>query len=100
MIGKHTIGHFPSPHPDELLFSLCARFSDRVQYVSKDAVCIELFGRRGAARIIDLPRHIGYFTSKLPHGHALTASRLILEHTLLPFYAPFLPAERVRSLKA
>lgn len=99
MSGKHIIGHFPTPYPDELLFSLCARYSDRVQYVSKNAVCTELFGRRGTAGIIDLPRHIDYFTAKLPRGHILTANRLVLEHTLLPFYSPFLTAERVERIK-
>jgi hypothetical protein len=96
--SKHIIGHFPTPYPDELFFSICARYGNRVQYASKNAVCTELFGRRGTAAIIDLPKHIAYFTAKLPQGHLLTAHRLIHHHTLLPFHSLFLTAERVERL--
>jgi Tn7-like transposition protein D/TniQ len=37
--------------------------------------------------------------SVLPPGHRYTVDQLIDEHTLLPFYAPFLPPERVVKVR-
>ena len=89
------INHFPTPLPDELFYSLCARYGERVRYSDIEAVNEDLFGARGKSAVVDLPSHLGHFVRSLPPNHDLTLSRLIYKHTLLPFYAPFLPAERL-----
>ena len=89
------IGHFPTPLPDELFYSLCARYGERVQYSAIEAVNEDLFGARGKSAVVDLPSHLGHFVRSLPPGHDLTPSRLIHKYTLLPFYAPFLPVGRL-----
>jgi hypothetical protein len=93
------ITQFPTPQPDELFYSLCARYSDRVQYPNKEAVNVELFGSRGIAASMDLPRHLHRFEANLPQYHALTADRVIDEYTLFPYYCPFLPANRAELLR-
>lgn len=92
------IGFFPDPYPDELLYSVCARYSARVRYPSRTYVVQELFGANATA-VIDLPCRLADFVSVLPQGHRYTVKRLIDEHTLLPFYSPFLPPERVNRIR-
>jgi len=94
------IGHFPEPYPDELLYSLCARFGDRMQYPSKWAVMRDLFGKGTATAIVDLPSRLGFFADVLPPRHPCKAvDRVIDDHTLLPFYGPFQPVERLGRIR-
>lgn len=97
------IGHFPTAYPDELLYSICSRFGDRVQYPNNEAINTELFGARGGAAIIDLPSHLNYLASNLPHTNEDSCrqfvDKLIDNNTLLPLYRPFLPAERVEQIR-
>lgn len=93
------IGYFPAPYPDELLYSICARFSERVQYPdNKDAVR-ELFGTANALAVVDLPAHLNCLIRALPIGHQYTVAHLIDDHTLLPFYCHFHPPERIECLR-
>ena len=92
------IGFFPTVYPDELLYSLCARYSDRAQYPNKGAARLELFGSKGAV-VIDLPIRINYIISVLPIGHPLNEDGLIENHTLLPFYRPFLSLELEKQIR-
>jgi len=94
-----VIAHFPTPHPDELLYSLCARYGDRVGYRDKGAVSLELFGVKASTATIDLPSRLGYLVENLPAGHLLHVDRLIDERTLLPFYSPFLKKSNVVRLR-
>ncbi|MBN1137926.1 MAG: hypothetical protein JXM73_15155 [Anaerolineae bacterium] len=72
------IGYFPEPYPDELFYSLCARFGARMRYPHKSAVMRELFGTEAAIAVVDLPSRLGFFTEALPPGHPLkTVDRLI-----------------------
>src|SRR5437764_12401040 len=92
------LGHFPTPLTDELLYSVCARYASRVQYAGVEAVNLELFGSRSLAAVIDLPCHLSYLDTNLPFGHSLKPKTLIYENTLLGFYSPFLPPERVTRI--
>jgi len=94
------IGYFPEPYPDELFYSLCARFGDRMQYRSKVAATRDLFGKGVPTAIVDLPSHLGLLVEALPPGHLCKdAARLIDDHTLLPFYGPFQPVERIERVR-
>jgi hypothetical protein len=92
-------GFFPTAHPDELFYSLCARYSDRVQYSNKENIGLELFGARASSASVELPSHLDFFVAGLPHGHQLSINRIIDSHTLLPLYAPFIPAKRVELIR-
>ncbi|MBN1137233.1 MAG: TnsD family transposase [Anaerolineae bacterium] len=94
------IGYFPEPYPDELFYSLCARFGDRMKYANKLTVARDLFGKSTATAVVDLPRYLGRFVDALPPGHACkSVDRLINDHTLLPFYAPFQPLGRLTRIR-
>ncbi|MGH9841723.1 MAG: TnsD family Tn7-like transposition protein, partial [Blastocatellia bacterium] len=93
------IGFFPDPHPDELLYSVCARYHQRAMYRSRAATARDLFGNESAKIVIDLPSRLSHLMTVLPPGHGYSEERLIDEHTLLPFYAPFVPPERLLQLR-
>jgi hypothetical protein len=94
------IGYFPEPYPDELFYSLCARFSDRMKYPHKFTVVRELFGKDLVTATVDLPRYLGHLADVLPPGHSCkSVDRLIDDHTLLPFYGPFLPVDRLERVR-
>lgn len=93
------IGFFPDPYPDELIYSVCARFQERMGYLSSSSTFRELFGSADYTINIALPHHLNNLISALPPGHHYTVDRLINEHTLLPFFSPFLEPERVTSLR-
>lgn len=95
------IGYFPDPYPDELFYSLCARYSERMQYPGKTAVHQELFGLLMSNATIDLPGHLDFFAAALPPGHRCgQVNRVIDRHTLWPFYRPFLSVERQQAVLA
>lgn len=94
------IGCFPDPHPDELLYSACARHGDRMRYPNRADVVKELFVSSSATAVLELPNRLNYLVENLPSGHLYTTDLLIDGHTLFPLYAPFLSmeaAQRVRS---
>jgi hypothetical protein len=91
---------FPDPYPDELFYSICARFRERVQYPNKKNTVRELFGSISAIAVVDLPSNLQNLVAGLLPGSSHTADELINQHTLLPFLAPFLPLERVQQLRA
>jgi hypothetical protein len=93
------IGFFPEPYPDELLFSLCARYSEMSGYQSTRSALTDLFKSRRVKLSVDLPTRIGTLMSVLPPGHYLTIDRLINHHTLVPFFTPFVSAPRVTRIK-
>ncbi|MBN3879588.1 MULTISPECIES: TnsD family transposase [unclassified Nostoc] len=92
------IGFFPDPYPDELLYSACARYQERLTNISKESVCYELFGSKASA-YIDIPGHLSYLIAVLPPGHSYTIDYLIDNHTLLPLYLPFLTQELENQLR-
>jgi hypothetical protein len=92
------ISFFLDPYPDELLYSACARLCLRTRYSNIATTTQELFGRNASA-IVDLPGRLDIFVSQLPPGHLYTTDRLIEEHTLFPFYAPFISPTRRQSAK-
>lgn len=88
------ICEFPDPYPDELLYSVCARYDGLMQYPNKLTALYDFFGENNSSGVVDLPNKISHLISALPPGHLYTEDDFILENTLYPFYAPFLPKGR------
>jgi Tn7-like transposition protein D/TniQ len=89
------ISFFPEPYPDELCYSLFARYRRRAGYRGRISTVRDLFGLREFKVAIDLPSRLDPFIASLPPGHSYTTDRVIDEHTMLPFYGAFLSPERV-----
>jgi len=92
------LGYFPDPYPDELLYSVFARFSDMSRFSDMKDVHGQLFDLRSLRAVVDLPTHIDSLLRNLPDGHEYSANYFIKNHTLLPYYAPFLQPDRVQTL--
>ena len=89
---------FPTPYPDELLYSVCARYRKRTGDPSPKNLLHDLFGKNNVLASVDLPSHIGALVARLPVGSKITAERLVMEHTMYPFYSAFLPPQQAEAV--
>lgn len=93
------LAYFPTPYPDELLFSVLSRLADAMQYPHKSDLTQAVYDQEEVGIAVNLASHLEALLAALPPGHGLSAEKIIQEQTLFPFYQPFLAAERVRKLK-
>lgn len=100
MSQRSMITGLPHPYPDELLYSLLARAQHRKQYPNQRQFIQEVFGTGNVTAVLDFPSHLDNLVSRLPPGNDYSVDHVIDQMTLLPFYAPFLPAHRLQRLRA
>lgn len=92
-------GFLPRPLPDELLFSVFARFHARAGYTQTKSTAMDLFGHD--VRMGFFPSHLQDLLEHLPLGHRLSVHDLVLQHTFAPLFLPFLgKARRERLFEA
>jgi hypothetical protein len=97
---KSMIRYFPYIYTDELFFSWIARFLERMNFPIRGNVIRDLFGYTSYKAVIDFPSHLEHFLHQLSiECTHLSTDELIDWHTLLPFFAPFLPSERLKKLR-
>lgn len=90
---------FPDPYPDELLYSVCARYHDIMQYPNSLTATNDFFGSGTISAVVDLPNRLEYLVSVLPPGHLYSVDEFIDEHTMFPLYSPFLSSERASLVR-
>ena len=88
----------PTPYPDELLYSLVARYGRRFRFPNRKSLAGAFFGNRNAVAVVDLPTRLGALAAAIPGRFGLGVPRLIDDHTHFPYHAPFLPCKRVVEL--
>lgn len=88
----------PQPYPDELFYSICARYHAQSGNKSFKDSQNDLFGAKTASAVFDLPNRLDAFQNMLNDGTKFTSERIIWEHTLFPLYKPFLPQERAEKI--
>src|SRR5581483_886768 len=93
------IGFFLDPYPKEIMYSVIARNASALNYPNLRSVGVTYFGEPDSIATVALPCRLEYLVSHLPPNTTHTVDNLINEHTLLPFFAPFLPPERVTQLR-
>ena len=91
--------NFPVPYPDELFYSLCARYGERTGYPDAKTLNLKLFGSRNALAVVDLPNHLEHVFDALPGDLFRSARDIVNDHTLLPFYRPFLSEQRAAQIE-
>ncbi|ADU28508.1 TnsD family Tn7-like transposition protein [Evansella cellulosilytica] len=89
---------FPTPYPDELLFSVIARYHIRSGNVFWKHTLEDLFGKRTISATVLLPSGIGSLVQRLPKNTTLNEQILIEKHTMYPFYTVFIPTEKAQSI--
>jgi hypothetical protein len=83
----------PIPAPDELLYSVLARYARMAGGLSPRLAAAQLLGSAQCAAVWDLPCHLQHAARALGLG----IGELIDRHTLLPYLASgFLPGQRSR----
>ena len=94
------LGYFPTPYPDELLYSVVARYHIRSGNKSFLQTHQELFENTELQpdKII-LPNNLNFLVSQLPVGSKLTIESLIKKNTLYPFFRTFLTPIEIYSFK-
>jgi hypothetical protein len=90
---------FPDPHPDELFYSICARYSDRMRFPSIRALNRDLFGSPAVLPSIAFPSRFAALLENLSDVYDYSLDKFINEHTLFPLFRPFLPQDRVLLLE-
>lgn len=90
---------FPDPYPDELLYSVCARYAALMDYPNRVTATLDFFGHGSIAAVVDLPNRIGHVVEVLPPGHLYSVDELIYQHTHYPFYSSFLPSDRALPVR-
>jgi Tn7-like transposition protein D/TniQ len=93
------LGFFPTPYPDELLYSIIARYHIRSGNISPKITLQELFGSTTTIATPDLPSSLNYLSKQLQHLFPNSVTDLIDRYTLYPFYRPFLPPQRDRLIQ-
>jgi hypothetical protein len=90
---------FPIPYPDELFYSLVARREGQLGYPSYKGVLREVFGCTGTVVTFEFPSHLRHLMAALPSSHPCAEFERLERLTLLPWYVPFLPADRSDQIR-
>jgi hypothetical protein len=93
------IAFLPELYPDELLSSFCARYHELMGYRSRECTGRDLFGKERAKVAFDLPSNLGALVKRVPFTNWKTLDQLIDQHTLLPFYAPFVSPHKLSRIR-
>jgi plasmid maintenance system antidote protein VapI len=89
---------FPTPYPDEILFSLCSRYYVRSGNISYKGTLDDLFSNRSLTASISLPSGISSLIKNMPPYSKMNEEQLIHQHTLYLFNTDFLPNEQAKRI--
>ncbi|BDH63603.1 TnsD family Tn7-like transposition protein [Ureibacillus massiliensis] len=88
---------FTTPYPDELLYSVFARYHVRSGNTSPKMAIEELFGKRTVRSVWDLPANLNVLLNQI--GSYWNEEKLINNHTMYPYYASFLLPKQAKQVK-
>ena len=93
------IACFTDPYPDEIFYSICARYSEKVRYSSIGAVNRDLFSVSEVTPTIALPSRLATLIDNLPNDYGYSVDTFIDEHTLFPLFRPFLSQDQLLCMR-
>ena len=88
---------FPSPYPDEILYSVLCRYHRRRGEPSARRTNIEMWGKIYGKRLY-LPDGIEHIAEQIPLSANFTAERFIADTTIFPLLKPFLTQDKAVCL--
>jgi hypothetical protein len=94
-----TLVYFPEIRPDELLYSVLARYHRHAGGKGPGSTAAAAFGSAYAVATYDLPGRLDELAGRIDQRRGLTADRLLDETTLFPYYAAFQPERSQRELR-
>lgn len=83
------LAYFPEIYPDELLYSVLARFHRHLGGTQPMQTMELLFGKRSVTASFDLPGHLSALAERLPSMRGLSIDQIIDTLTLCPYYTAF-----------
>ena len=89
---------FPTPYPDEILYSTLARYCIRSGNIKEIHNFEDLFGTRNCIAVMELSTQLDALIENMPVGTKYTAEYFIYKHTLFPFLAAFIPRDRAEKI--
>jgi hypothetical protein len=90
---------FPTPYPDEILYSVLCRHHTRCGNPNARQTNLALWGSIYGKKLF-LPDGIERIAAQIPQTVDLTAERFINENTIFPLLKPFLPQSKCETLYA
>ncbi|WP_226683446.1 TnsD family transposase [Sutcliffiella horikoshii] len=88
---------FPKLYEDELLYSVIARYHQYSGNENFKHSLNESFGSSTICSTLFFPSSISNLLNNLPH-HSFTSNDIINNHTILPYYKPWIPINRYTTL--
>ncbi|MGK0272769.1 MAG: hypothetical protein ACI88H_003445 [Cocleimonas sp.] len=79
----------PIPYPDELIYSVIARYGVHFGRTSPKAILDDIFNDRKIIATVDLPSQLSKISNQLPALTDFSETNLAYKHTLFPIYVPF-----------
>ncbi|MEL4026667.1 TnsD family transposase [Lysinibacillus endophyticus] len=89
---------FPTPYPDELLYSVCARYHVRSGNVSYKRTLDDIFENRGLTASVFLPSGIGSLVKSINNAGTFNEQKVIYKHTMFLFFTAFLSEEKSQQI--
>jgi predicted transcriptional regulator len=86
--------HLPLPYPDELLYSVIARYLIHIGAKSAKCAAGNLFGRTTKAQV-DIPGSIESVSSRTWPIWGMSGEEILNRLTLFPYYVRYMPQNRV-----
>jgi hypothetical protein len=90
---------FPAAFPDETLHSVISRYTRLCGVRNCQAAFAGLKSAAAFSQNVAFPSHLGDFVDALPSGTELSVAEVLMRHTLLPYYAPFLRMSQVEHAR-
>ncbi|BCD26636.1 hypothetical protein BC30090_p1266 (plasmid) [Bacillus cereus] len=87
---------FTNPYPDELLYSAVARYHFYSGNIDCKDTLEELFGSRSVISSVGIGSYFSFLATQL--GDHYSVESLLANHTIYPYYAPFLSKERQQEI--
>ncbi|WP_197570672.1 TnsD family Tn7-like transposition protein [Clostridium botulinum] len=87
---------FTDPYKDELIYSAIARYHFYLGNIDYKDTLEELFGKRSIVPSLEIGSNFDVLAKNL--GDKYTSEIIIKDHTIFPFYSPFLPKVRKEEL--
>lgn len=93
------ISFFTDPYEDEILYSTIARYHYYYGNTDFKDTLYEIFGSNSVIPTIEFPSKLDYLCRQLKNK-VYSPDYIIQNHTIYPFYSPFLPVERQETIKS
>ena len=84
---------FPTPYPDEILYSVFARYHEKSPNFNGSETARDLFNVKRIVCSLEFPTLLANLVHNMPLNSPFDVDRLIFEHTLFPYYTVFLSLE-------